>query len=345
MLGRAPLAVAAATLLLTSTPRPADACTTFMLERGAERVVGKSYDWHMGQGLVIVNKRGVAKQSLPVKPGDTSARWQSRHASVTFNQYGREFPNGGMNDAGLVVEIMWLDSSAYERADSRPTLNELQWIQYQLDNFATVAEMTAAAPGLRVSPVYARVHYLACDKSGACAAFEHVGGRQVVTPGARALTNHSYAESVAWAAKQPQPPAGPGSLPRFARAARQAAAPPAGDPVAAAFGLLDNVRWEQSQWNIVYDPVHLRVSFRTRVNRKIKTLDLGKLDASCGRPVTLLDIDADASGDVTGQLRPYETSTNRNVLERSVRRIRSQLPAGAVDLLVAYPAAQACKEP
>ena len=299
----------------------------------------------MGQGLVIVNKRGVAKQSLPAKPGDKPARWLSRHASVTFNQYGREFPAGGMNDAGLVVEIMWLESSEYERADQRPTLNELQWIQYQLDTYGTVAEMTVAAPVLRVSPVYARVHYLACDKTGACAAFEHVGGKQVVTHGARALTNHSYAESVAWAAKQPQPPDGAGSLPRFARAARQAATPPAGDPVAAAFGVLDSVRWEESQWNIVYDPVHLRVSFRTRVNRKIKTLDLGKLDASCARPVTLLDIDADASGDVASRLRPYDQATNRAPIERSVRRIRAQLPAGAVDMMVAYPSALACKAP
>src|SRR5215468_3296311 len=69
--------------------RPAAACTTFLLERGGQRVMGKSYDWHMGQGLVIVNKRGVAKQSLPAKPGDRPARWISRHASVTFNQYGR----------------------------------------------------------------------------------------------------------------------------------------------------------------------------------------------------------------------------------------------------------------
>ena len=195
-----------------------------MLERGGERVVGKSYDWHMGQGLVIVNKRGVAKQSLPAKPGDRPAQWLSRHASVTFNQYGREFPAGGMNDAGLVVEVMWLDSSEYERPDKRPTLNELQWIQYQLDTFATVAEMTAAAPVLRVSPVYARVHYLACDKTGACAAFEHVGGKQVVTPGARALTNHSYAESVAWAAKQARPPDG-----RRIAAALRARRAPRGD--------------------------------------------------------------------------------------------------------------------
>jgi hypothetical protein len=333
-----------AVLLLAVAP-PADACTTFMLERGGERVVGKSYDWYMGQGLVIINKRGVAKQSLPVKPGDRAARWVSRHASVTFNQYGREFPAGGMNDAGLVVEIMWLDSSAYEKADGRPTLNELQWTQYQLDSYATVAEMIAAAPAVRISPVYARVHYLACDKSGACAAFEHIGGKQVITPGARALTNHGYAESATWAAKQPQPPAGTGSLPRFARAARSAAAPPSGDPVAAAFAVLDGVRWSESQWNIVYDPVHLRVSFRTRVSRDIKTLDLGKLDPSCAQAAAVLDIDALAGGDVTGSLRPYAEAANRALIERSVHRIRGQLPRGAIDLMVAYPSALACQAP
>jgi choloylglycine hydrolase len=316
----------AAALLLAAGPGPADACTTFMLERGGERVVGKSYDWHMGQGLVIVNKRGVAKQSLPVKPGDRPAQWVSRHASVTFNQYGREFPAGGMNDA-------------------RPTLNELQWTQYQLDNFATVAEMIAAAPAVRVSPVYARVHYLACDKAGACAAFEHLGGKPVVTPGARALTNHSYADSIAWAAKQPKPPGGEGSLPRFARAARSAATPPAGDPVAAAFGVLDDVRWARSQWNIVYDPAHLRVSFRTRVSRGIKVLDLRKLDLSCAQAVTLVDIDADTNGDVAGRLRPYDNATNRALIERSLRGIRVQLPAGAVDLMASYPSALACRAP
>lgn len=332
-----------------AAPRSAAACTTFMLERGGERVVGKSYDWYMGQGLVVVNKRGVAKRAVVTSPGDRPAEWVSRHASVTFNQYGREFPAGGMNDAGLVVEVMWLDSSTYEPRDGRPTLNELQWIQFQLDNFATVADMTTAAPGLRVSPVYARVHYLACDKSGACAAFEHLGGKQVVTPGARALTNHGYAESKTWAAKQPQPPAGTGSLPRFARAARQAAAPPAGDPVAAAFGVLDGVRWSESQWNIVYDPVHLRVSFRTRASPAIKTLELGKqlgkIDGSCARPVAVLDIDTDPGGEVTGRLRPYDVATNRSLIERSVRRIRSQLPAGAIDMMVAYPSALACRAP
>jgi choloylglycine hydrolase len=337
--------IALAVLAVAALARPANACTTFMLARGVERVVGKSYDWYMGQGLVIVNKRGVAKRALLAKPGDHAAEWVSRHASVTFNQYGREFPAGGMNDAGLVVEVMWMDSSTYEKADGRPTLNELQWIQYQLDSFATVAEMTAAAPALRVSPVYARVHYLACDRSGACAAFEHIGGKQVVTPGARALTNDPYAESVAWAARQAQPPAGAGSLQRFTRVSRQAAAPPAGDLVTGAFSVLDGVRWSESQWNIVYDPVHLRVSFRTRANRAIKTLDLGKLDPSCARAAALVDIDTDPGGDVATRLRPYDVPANRSLIERSVRRIRNQLPAGAIDMMVAYPSALACRAP
>src|SRR3954467_13456593 len=183
-----------------SAPRAAWGCTTFLLADRAERVVGKSYDWTMGQGMVLVNKRGVAKQSLVIRPGDVPARWVSRHASVTFNQYGRELPNGGMNDAGLIVEVMWLDSSTYEPRDERPSVNELQWIQVQLDSFASVAEMKAAAARLRASPAYAKVHYLACDRSGDCAAFEHVGGKLVVTPGAKVLTNHTYAESTAYAA-------------------------------------------------------------------------------------------------------------------------------------------------
>jgi len=61
-------------------------CTTFLLEGADGRVVGKSYDWHMGQGMVVVNKRGVGKLGLPMMPGDRPARWRSKFSSVTFNQ-------------------------------------------------------------------------------------------------------------------------------------------------------------------------------------------------------------------------------------------------------------------
>ena len=121
--------------------------------------------------------------------------------------------------------------------------------------------------------------------------------------------------------------------------------PQASEPIAAAFAILDGVRSSTSQWNIVYDPVHMRVHFRTRSSPAIKTLDAGKLDPSCASAVTLVDIDTDAGGDIAARLHPYDEATNRNLIERSVRRIRRQLPAGAVEGLIAYPAALACSGP
>ena len=89
----------------------------------------------------------------------------------------------------------------------------------------------------------------------------------------------------------------------------------------------------------------MRVHFRTRSSPAIKTLDASKLDPSCARAVTLVDIDTDAGGDIAARLRPYDEATNRNLIERSVRRIRKQLPPGSVEGLVAYPSALACTAP
>jgi choloylglycine hydrolase len=138
--------------------------------------VGKSYDWSLGHGAVVANPRGLAKRALVSARGERPAEWVGRYASVTFNQYGREFPNGGMNEAGLVVEIMWLASSRTPPRDGRPVVNELQFIQYLLDTSATVDDVLRAATAVRVVPVHAKVHYLACDRHGACAALEHIGG-------------------------------------------------------------------------------------------------------------------------------------------------------------------------
>ena len=39
----------------------APACTSFCLEDSGHLVFGKNYDWHMDHGLIIVNKRGIAR--------------------------------------------------------------------------------------------------------------------------------------------------------------------------------------------------------------------------------------------------------------------------------------------
>jgi choloylglycine hydrolase len=146
------------------------ACTTFCLTDGTSVVFGRNYDWDFGDGLIMVNKRGVAKIAASGirDAAETPARWESKYGSVTFNQYGREFPTGGMNEKGLVVELMWLDETVYPRRDSRPAVSVLEWIQYQLDRYASVQEVLAHAEEIRIAG-RVPLHYLVADRSGAAA--------------------------------------------------------------------------------------------------------------------------------------------------------------------------------
>jgi penicillin V acylase-like amidase (Ntn superfamily) len=91
-----------------------EACSTFVLKSGKNLVFGRNYDWAIGFGLVIVNKRNLVKRSnLNSGASANSLQWTSKYGSITFNQYGKEFPMGGMNEAGLVVEVMWLEETRF----------------------------------------------------------------------------------------------------------------------------------------------------------------------------------------------------------------------------------------
>jgi choloylglycine hydrolase len=342
---------------LACVARPALACTSFLLRGGAGgtgRVMAKSYDWGFGHGRLLLNPRGVAKQALSTRPGGNPARWESRYASVTFTQFGREVPLGGMNEAGLMVEVLWLEASQYPRPDARPTVNELQWIQMQLDRHATVAEMIKGAGAVRVERVHARVHYLACDRSGACAAFEHLDGRLQVAPGATVLTNNTHASSMADVERQRNHwIVGSDSRSRFQRTWANLERPSGGDPVTAAFTALDDVRWYQTQWQIVYDPLKLQVHFRTRQSPVTKRIELSRLDGTCGPTVMALDLDvpvvASSAGgaglaevDVTGRLSPFSRADNARLIERSMRSLGRVLPPGAVEALASYPESLQC---
>src|SRR5919107_239450 len=91
-------------LLVAFAPR-ARGCTTFCLTAGDGVYFGKNYDWDFGRGFLFVNKRGLAKTAMLDAPRQRPAEWVSKYGSLTFNQYGREQPHGGINEAGLVVEL------------------------------------------------------------------------------------------------------------------------------------------------------------------------------------------------------------------------------------------------
>ena len=146
------------------------ACTTFCLKNNGEVLFGKNYDWMIGDGMVFVNKRGVEKSAMTTG-GEAPARWISKYGNVTFNQYGKDNPSGGMNEAGLVIELMWLEDTQYPKPDSRPVIGVLEWIQYQLDISGNVREVIKNTEAVRIASSV-KLHYLVNDKAGNSATVE-----------------------------------------------------------------------------------------------------------------------------------------------------------------------------
>jgi choloylglycine hydrolase len=116
--------------LVSVTGQP---CTTFVLDNGTSTVVGKNFDYHNDIGFLIVNKRGVAKTSMPLSMGPDAEQisWTSKYGSVTFTLLAREMPLAGVNEAGLVIETMMLDKNELPEPDVRLPINGYQWMQYR----------------------------------------------------------------------------------------------------------------------------------------------------------------------------------------------------------------------
>lgn len=276
-------------ILTLAAAGAADACTTFC-GRG---LFGRNYDFQIGYGLVMTNPRGLRKASMSATP----VQWTSRYGSLTFNQFGRENPTGGMNEAGLVVELMWLEETRYPAADARPELGTLEWIQYQLDTAGSVAEVLANAENVRIGgTTVVPLHYLVADARGDSAAIEFLNGKLIVHRGATALANDPYARSVA--SRDPRD--------RYVRAAKGAAT------VDAAFALLDEVALSHTQWSIVYDLRHKVVHWRTARNRARRSVKLAAFDFRCSAPVRVSDVDAN-------DFRDYTRAANEALVRRSIR--------------------------
>lgn len=330
MTSRLPVVLAALVVTLSAVAAPtAEACSTFCVNDGGTILFGKNYDWDVVDGLVMVNKRGVVKSGMTA---DNPAQWTSKYGSVTFNQYGREMPNGGINEAGLVIELMWLDETEYPAADSRGSVSNLQWVQYHLDVSASVEEVIAGDAEVRIAREgQARVHFLVADRTGARATVEFLEGKTVIHTGeslpVAALTNHTYDQSLAYLKRHAgfggttPIPGSQRSLDRYARAAAGIdafAESTTEDAVEYAFDLLESIaQGDWTRWSIVYDLAGMRVYFRTVGNGRVRHFDVDEFDFSCESPVTILDVNADLEGDVTDRFEPYTLEANRSLIDRA----------------------------
>jgi len=284
-----PMLVVLACLLGLLLARPARACTAFSAITPGGPLLAKGFDWVTGDGWIVVNERG--RTRAPLAPGGALESWVSRYASLSLTTVGPGFPVSGMNEAGLAIEALVDLSSATTRSLEPGRLTGLEFIQYGLDRFGSVADLAGFAQGIAISQVAVPLHFLACDARGACVSIEPRGDRTVVTRSATTpvLANRPYADDLR--ASRPSrlaawlglgAPARGSSAGRFATVARALGSRPLGDEDAALRLLERVVMPGRTQWQIVWNLERRTVVVRQR-EAGLGTLRLGfdGLDLEC----------------------------------------------------------------
>jgi penicillin V acylase-like amidase (Ntn superfamily) len=157
-------------------------------------------------GMVITTRSndwlGSQKSNLWIYPrgmprfGDTAPdamAWTSKYGSITVAGWDMATIDG-MNEKGLAANALYLAESDYGTpgpGDSRKPMSLTAWVQYSLDNFATVAE---AVDALRAEPFYiialqlpgglaGVAHLSLSDPTGDSAIFEYIKGKLVIHHG------------------------------------------------------------------------------------------------------------------------------------------------------------------
>jgi len=163
--------------------------------------LGKNLDWAIEDGYVFFNERGLNKTILSTNPFMKSFfSWQSKYQSITFNQFGKEFPLGGMNEHGLVIEELNMSPVMLFRDSTKKLINEFQLVQYLLDNCKSVDETIHQLKNFQYKPLFQTLHYIIADRTGNVIVAEFNGSDfDIYFPGKTGfpvLSNNKYNESL-----------------------------------------------------------------------------------------------------------------------------------------------------
>lgn len=170
----------------------ADACTRVVyLGDNGTVMTARSMDWQSDVKTNLwVFPRGIERDGQVT---ENALRWKSKYGSVVAAAFDVGTTDG-MNEQGLVANLLWLTESKYpERDPNKPGMSIAVWTQYVLDNFATVQEVvdamqanafdivTGGFPG--EEQLKATLHLSVTDASGDSAVFEYIDGKLVVHHG------------------------------------------------------------------------------------------------------------------------------------------------------------------
>ncbi|MFW7344825.1 MAG: linear amide C-N hydrolase [Pigmentiphaga sp.] len=302
--------LACASMLAVSA---AQACTRFVyLGAGGQVVTARSMDWKVDVGTNLwVFPRGMRRSG---EAGPNSIQWTSKYGSVIASGYDISTTDG-MNEAGLVANVLWLVESSYPAYDGKtPGLTLAAWAQYALDNFATVQEavdtlakepFTVVTDNVPGEARLATLHLSLSDASGDSAIIEYIDGKQVIhhSRDYQVMTNSPTFDKQLAMEEYWKQIGGTVMLPgtnrasdRFARAAFYVnAIPKTEDPletIASVFSVIRNVsvplgittpdqpNISSTRWRTVADHKHKRYFFESALTPNIFWVDLAKLDFS-----------------------------------------------------------------
>ncbi|TNC31684.1 linear amide C-N hydrolase [Mumia zhuanghuii] len=284
-------------------------------------IVGRNMDYHRDLGTNLWKlPRGISRDD-GVK-GELT--WTAKYGSLVATAFDM-ISVDGINEAGLSGHILWLAESTYEpRDESRPALSQAVWLQYFLDNHATVAEAVAwiedndaqvvqlTDPSSGEVPA---IHLALDDATGDSAIIEYLDGKAQIHHGRgyQVMTNSPTFDKQLELVEQWQGLGGDKPLPgstlatdRFARAlyyvGRLTQPKTQVDAIAAMFSVIRNTAQpfrepdpgkpdaSQTIWQVVADLTSKRYVFESTTRPNIVWVDLGDLDFSEGSPSLKLDL-------------------------------------------------------
>lgn len=319
-----PLWLLSANLLLL-TQMDVLACTRVVYKGPDNTVItGRTMDFSIDiPANLWIFPRGMKRNG---EVGKNSIEWTSKYGSVIASSWDISAPDG-MNEKGLVANMLWLVESEYPAFDKNGSSKGLAisaWAQYVLDNFATVAEAVAVLREQKFAVVsdfipgtdkFTTVHLSLSDAGGDNAVLEYVGGKLIIhhDPTYTVMTNSPLFEEQLAIAKYWESVPGkvflPGSVTSSDRYVRAKffieAVPQTADTriaVASVFSVLRNVsvpygfsvegfpNLSNTQWRVVADHKNLVYYFETVLTPNIFWVDFKQVDFSEKGGVRKLDL-------------------------------------------------------
>ncbi len=185
-----PFLIVCLILIISFLGQDIQACTRVMYQGPNGTILtARSMDWKTEiPANLWIFPRGLERNGAV---GSKSITWTSKYGSVIASAWDIATADG-INEKGLVTNVLWLAESTYPEFDSVGSNNGLSiaaWAQYLLDNFATVNEAVAALakeefvivsstiPG---TDRFTTLHLSISDKMGDNAIFEYIEGKLVI---------------------------------------------------------------------------------------------------------------------------------------------------------------------